>query len=480
MKNRISSYLLVILLGIVILSSCETEEVNTISFNKDAYNLNVGLTDTLLTTIALTGDINNFPIRWLSSDSTVVSIINDSLVSTSIAGSNVTIKKIIIFKALKVGSATVTIQVDGKTHSCGVTVSQRSYTFTKAIASNWGDYYDTQTNNFDLYLLENSLITGDDGKISGNGNMLYLDFYLPITQNSLSSGNFTLSTEGESNTFYPGEVYENDGQYFVVGSRLIKIENSNSANIELAVDGEFSISKSGSNFTIQGELVLDNEEVIAFKFNGAVTEQDLREKPVDVNPDLIKGFLLNYGDAYKSGTTNNFVTYLGSESVNFADSVWTGDVLMIEFNSALSVKDYIPEGTYRVMTELTYSQLVPFSIVLGYTGTGGTNWGTWYFGNSGKQTKKINAGKMDVSRTDDIYNIQFEFFDKIGSSIRGTYNGKLSYINATQSVSGAPVAKVRGTQPSFSSGSNRKLDVTKKRTQKYEFTNLNSKFLKIQ
>lgn len=438
----LSSYLYLIMVGTIILSSCETEGVSRITFDKNTFDLHVGQKDTLVSTIIFTGEIDKLPVEWIVEDPTVISVSEETDVSeTSKSGS---FTKTVVISALKAGNTTLTIKVGDKTHSCQVGVTLQTYSFSMAYASNWGDFYDTGTNNFDMYLLENTLSINVDGEVQGNGNMIYLDFYLPLTQNTLTNGSFDLSTEGVSNTFYPGEIIESEGQQYTIGTRLINY-NNNSRTVFLVVDGDFIISKNGNNFIIEGELVLESNEIITFSYSGTVEEQDLREEPVEINPTLTKGYLIHYGDAYQSGTTNNFVAYLNSSTVNFADDLWVGDVLMLEFNTELSVKDYIPNGTYQMMTELTYEQLSPYSLVFGYTDNDGNEWGTWYYGQSGEQTKKLNAGNMNVTKSGDIYTIQYELYDKSGSKIWGSFNGSLIYIDATQGVPAAAPAKAKAS-----------------------------------
>lgn len=444
-KRLLSNYLYLILLSTIILSSCETEGVSRISFDNNSFALRVGQSDTLVSTISFTGDVSKFPVEWTVQNPEIISIVETTDDTHSKTSGTSSVTKSVIITALKAGSTALTINAGGKTHSCQVTVTQQSLTFNQAFASNWGDYYETGTNNFDIYLFESTLSINGNGEVEGNGNMMYLEFYLPLTQSTLANGSFTLSNDGAINTFYPGEVYEENGQYYVFGSTLTNYNGENST-MSLITDGNYTITKSGNNFVIEGELVLNESEVIAFTYNGIVIEQDMREEPVEINPTLTKGILINYGDAYQSGTTNNFVAYLGSADVSFDAETWDGDVLMLEFNSALNVTNHIPDGTYQMMTELSYEQLTPFSLVFGYTDNNQNEWGTWYYGQSGELIKKINAGNMTVSKVDNNYTIQYELYDRFGSKVWGTYSGPLAYIDATQESPAAAPSKIKGVK----------------------------------
>jgi hypothetical protein len=451
-KRLLSNYLYLIILSTIILSSCETEGVSRISFDNNSFALRVGQSDTLVSTISFTGDINDFPVEWTIDDPTVISIVEATDDSYSKTSGLSSVTKSVIITALKAGSTALTINTGGKTHSCQVTVTQQSLVFTHGYAANWGDIYGANNNNFTLSLLESSLSLDDEGYPVGDGYRLFLDFYLPLTQTTLSAGTFNASSEEENYTFYPGIFVEDkDGEEVPVGSFLLNYSNDNLDIIPI-VDGTYEITKNGDNFVVEGELILETNEIVQFSYEGIVNESDQREKPIEINPALTKGVLLYFGDAYNSKSTenttgnhtNNYALYLGSETIDFSNSESEGDILMIEFNTPDSVHNYIPDGTYQMMTELTYQQLVPFSLVFAYQTENEDQWGTWFYGAT--TTKALNAGNMTVAKTDSIYDIQYEFYDRIGSKVWGSYNGPLTYIDGTQESSASAPARIRGVK----------------------------------
>jgi hypothetical protein len=164
-----------------------------------------------------------------------------------------------------------------------------------------------------------------------------------------------------------------------------------------------------------------------------IDNQDKREAPEDLKPAFNKGLLVYQGDAYQSKKANTYIAYLGSETVNFSDSVLNGDLISIELNTALTAKDSIPSGTYNLMADLSLSGIIPGTIVPGYTSTDGDNWGTWFYGDN---TKKIKTGNMVVKRDGKKYQFQYEFFDRFGTRVSGVYNDTLRYIDGTKSSSG--------------------------------------------
>jgi hypothetical protein len=85
-----------------------------------------------------------------------------------------------------------------------------------------------------------------------------------------------------------------------------------------------------------------------------------------------------------------------------------------------------------MMSALTYEQLVPFSLVFGYTTESNDQYGSWYYGET---AKKLKTGNMIVTKTGEIYNIVYEFYDRIGSKVSGTYSGTLEYTDGTKSSS---------------------------------------------
>lgn len=427
-----------VILASFFMSSCETSEVTNINFDKATISLKVGQSDSISSTISYSGELSDIPHEWIVENPEIISITEKDPASSNGATSGASLEKVVVIKALKAGSSKVTLSIDGKKLSCQVTVDQRTFTFNQAQASNWGDYYDTGTNNFDLRLLENTLSFDSEGEVQGEGNYIYLDFSLPLTQNALISGDFTISTTGETNTFYPGGYEISGGETFIFGTRLANIEG-NTSTVSLIKDGSFSIVKNGPLFAIAGELTIWNGEIIQFSYIGMIEELDKREEPVEINPNMTKGLLVYYGDAYQTGTSNNFNLYLGPETVVFEDSVWNGDILVLEFNTELTATNSIPAGTYNMMGE----QITPFSLVYGYTNDSGDNWGTWFYGES---TKKIKTGNMVVSNAGDIYTIQYELYDRFGSKIWGTYTGTPQYINAKQSSSGVAPSYIKGNK----------------------------------
>lgn len=440
MNKLLKHSLFLILSGVLFFTSCEQNEISRIEFDKSEISLLVGKYDTITITVSYIGDISDMPMTWSIEDPTIVSIQDISDLNNNTSKKSLT--KTLAVKALKSGTSQFTVQIGEQSHVCDVTVNQKIFTFSGAKASNWGDYYETETNNFEMLLYDNTISFNDEGRIIGNGNVLFLDFYLPLSHNTLSQGEFILSTEGEIHTFYPGEAFEYDGDLYVVGTH-IRQYTDDGIYATLINDGDFSITKKGSTFEVSGDLVLEDDEIIQFSYEGIVNESDERN-PEDIKADMTKGLLVYYGDAYNSKSTNNFNAFLGTDDIDFDAETWEGDIFQLEFNTTLSVKDYIPEGTYNMIaksiSELTTEDLKTFTLVPGYTDKSDNEWGTWFFGES---IKKIKTGTMEVVKSGDDYVIEYVFFDRFGSRIWGKFEGQFKYIDGTKPSSQGAPAKVK-------------------------------------
>jgi len=156
-----------------------------------------------------------------------------------------------------------------------------------------------------------------------------------------------------------------------------------------------------------------------------------------IQPFLSQAELIYYGDAYGTkdsieGTgSNNFVLIMASSGINIDNLSGNGELLIVELNTSLAIKDSIPVGTYDMNTDLS-----PYSLVPAWVDSNNTPWGCWYFGNI---SDPITNGNLIVTRVNNIYTINYELFDDFGVKIYGTYKGTFSYVNALTQVSQASV-----------------------------------------
>lgn len=458
-QASIYKIVLLILAGVLIFTSCEKDEITSISFDKASLYIKVGLSDTLTCTIQYTGDIAEFPIEWQMTGNNDVfefTEIDDEEKSTS---SKHTLTKKIIVKALEVGTSNITISVGGKSHICEVTVSQQIFIFTKSITGYWGDWYDIELNAFDMFLIEKGLHFNSYEDFEGTGHILYLDFKLNLNYtNSLSTGQYFISETVQPQGFEPGEIieHEDDDKFSIVGSYLEQIVSKERSLIYLVTGGNYKVKREGDIYIIDGTLELHTNEVIRFMYEGKITIEDNRPKAEILKPVLTDGFFEYLGDIFDSKTTNNFMLYLFNTDDDNKETKQAEDVLIINFNTDLSVKDSIPSGTYTMMKTLTYGELKEFTLIPGQIDEDGL-WGCWYLSDSihsyepyvgDEGALKIKSGDMEVSKADSVYTITYDFRNRFGSKISGVFEGVLEYEDVTkqqpENIQAAGQAKIKG------------------------------------
>lgn len=445
---------LLILITVFIFSSCEKDEITSIAFDKASIDIKVGMSDTLTSTIQFTGDMAEFPVEWLTDKNGVFEFTEIEDTQGESSSSKHTLTKKIIVTALKAGSSSITISTGGKTHSCTVTVSQQTFTFTKSLTGYWGDWYDIDLNAFDMYLMENSFHINSQEKIEGTGNLLYLDFNLPLsTTNSLSTGVYFFDETAQPQSFEPGKLIEyDDGDFDVIGSHMMHISQDEML-ISLVTDGYYEVTKQGNTYIIEGTLVLHTDEIVRFTYEGNIMVKDNKPEIESLEMDFNNGMCVYKGDSYDSKNTNNFELILYTKTDLGNDSTEIENLLLVEFNTDLAVTDSIPSGTYKMMKALTYEELQAFTIIPGQINDENI-WGSWYLSDSiysyepyvgGGGAMKIKSGTMEVSKADSIYTIAYDFKNRFGSQVTGIYEGVLEYIDATQarSISASGPAKVK-------------------------------------
>lgn len=421
-------FLCVFSFTILLFTSCEKDELVSIKLSKATIDLNVGQIDSLAVTFVIKGDVDKFSITPLVVDTNIVQIISEEKGAVSAEASGNSIEKIYVLKAKKEGQTKIRISSNGKMVDCDVKISMKILLFTKILASNWGDYYDIGTNNFDMIMYENTMSLNSAGKLTGDGNYIYVEFNVPITQNAFSGGDFIMSEEGDASTFLPGAEIQSGGQTYALGTRIVNVKGGKST-VSLISGGNYSITTNDAGFKIEGDLTEENGSLLHFVFNGVVNLQDKRDA-AEVKPNLTHGLLYYFGDDYQTGKSNSFTMYLASATLNFKDTATRGDVLALEINTPLLVKDSIPDGTYTMISELATANLLPFTLIPAYYDDQNNEYGSWYYGQN--TTKKIKSGSITSKKTGANYNITYEFYDRFGAKVWGTYNSTLEYTDGTK------------------------------------------------
>lgn len=301
-------------------------------------------------------------------------------------------------------------------------MDEKTIQFVKAESTHWGDFYGNGNSIFDLVLYDNALLTSPEGNL--NGIEVILDINAKYTDMiDVPVGTYKSGTSGNSFTFQRGD-YDFEG--YPYGSYFRIWKDDKVSEIWLITSGEINIKKSGQ-YIITGVVTTEDNKPHEFKYQGTID-------PYDVTPwpeTLKKGQVIYEGRTTgRGGDRNVFTILLGGEDVTFPGLGGTDDALRIELYSPINASNTIANGTYQVEIETENS----FSIMDGYQGNDGYDYGTWYYTS---EAFNILSGDMIVTVSGDHYNLDYEFFigeERTGLKIAGVYNGVLVYVNNASPV----------------------------------------------
>lgn len=138
--------------------------------------------------------------------------------------------------------------------------------------------------------------------------------------------------------------------------------------------------------------------------------------------------------------------YLCDDGVSIGNDGFTGvgDIMMIELDCPVGVKDHIEPGTYPVIppTEATKDALKPFTTVPGLQNANGYIYGTWYLSSKNSEDASFagyygaTEGSVTVDKTGDVYSISFEIKDTdYNGIVSGSFEGKASIIDSSSPAS---------------------------------------------
>ncbi len=404
------------------LLSCEKEdktvEVESIAFQETSLTLNIGQSASPVVTI-LPEDATDKTYILVSDDESVVKV----------SGGEVT--------AVASGEAVVTAKVpDGSLGAeCKVTVVPEGYSsdytsLDSATGYFYGDYYMAATDNSWTYFTSGSVVF-NEGAFSGKGTALFLELNAPKSGNkTVTAGTYVADVTGDMPefTFVKGEdfgadglqgtfVYDSEaeGGYLVVSEGTVTVKSEN---------GEYVITA----------FVKAGGKAYSFRYKGAVALKDYSKdydkyKVVQMK-NLSHGTLDYYGTSVygKTGTDySGWTIYLGDKTMDFENYEGTGEMLMLDLNTASSCTRAVPSGTYKVMYAADNARFQPFTVVPGFT-NGSSVLGTWY-ALDWEQVYAANVGWVKVTNENDkVYTIDFKFRDDTNEAyFQGTYKGELTY-----------------------------------------------------
>ncbi len=429
-----------------IFTSCEKKDVTVavtgIEVTPAFVELKPGETQELKVSV-LPENATDKTYTWFSSDVSVATVADD--VVTAVAD----------------GSAVITAVAADGTHKASVTVKVTTPVtppYDGIVASSAGavfigDKYDMGYNDeISVYLLSGD-VKYSDSSLSGKGSALWLDLYLPLTGKAVLPAHHYTAMLGEETkyTFQTGMDLRPYGS--VTGSYVY--ENN---EYVMVADGTVDITLDGSTYTVDAVVKSEGKEY-KFRYTGAIevktstgggdgggTTEDGGWTTVNVGKLTQARFEYYGGDAYGTkDVSDNWILYLYDDGVSIGNDGFTGagDIMMIELNCPVGVKDHIEPGTYPVIhpTEATTDALKPFTTVPGLQNDRGYIFGTWYLSSKNREDGFAGyygamEGSVTVGKTGDVYSISFEIKDTDYKGIvSGSFEGKASIIDSSSPAS---------------------------------------------
>lgn len=427
-----------------IFTSCEKKDVTVavtgIEVTPASVELKPGDTQ-VLTVSVLPENATDKTYTWSSSDESVATVADD------------------IVTAVADGSAVITAVTADGDHKASVIVKVAT-PYDGVVASSagavfMGDQYDIGYDEVFVYLLSGD-VKYSDLSLSGKGSALWLDLNLPGTGKAvLPAHHYTALLEDEQEQAYTFQTGVDLGDWGVIGSLVY--ENNGKMEYVMVEDGTVDITLDGSTYTVDAVVKSEGKEY-KFRYTGAIEVEtytgggdggdggDGEWQTVNLGK-LTQARFEYYGDAYgTNGVSDNWVLYLYDDGVSIGNDGFTGvgDIMMIELDCTVGVKDHIEPGTYPVIppTEATKSALKPFTTVPGLQNAEGYIYGTWYLSSKYSEDAKFagyygaTEGSVTVDKTNDVYSISFEIKDTDYKGIvSGSFEGKASIFDGTTSTS---------------------------------------------
>ena len=359
MKKLFNFFFLAVVL---LLSACDEYPVSSVSLDRSSLNMNTGETYQLECIIQPLSSVYANSITWKSSDQSVATV-NSSGVVTAVYS----------------GNCTITASAGGHKVVCQVFVNPLEYgfSFIRAGALYYGDAYDVGNHNFVLRLLGDGLMMDKDGLLSGEGLFVNFDIQLPLTDLALTAGTYNMSEVRKEFTFTPGQLYEESGTQYAIGT-FVGQRTSEGLKVIFVKSGSFWITVTGETYRLEAHLLGEKNEDIVISFQGLIPVIDKTgtnpPETITLNPVSVQ--MESLGDIYNVGL-NVF-----RQTVTHA----LDTVLQVEFYAPLSVTEQLPNGTYQFSGTTTYG-LVPAS---------NTNQGTQF--TDAKGVTKVVGGQVVVTQ----------------------------------------------------------------------------------
>ena len=221
---------------IALMASCVNNEVKTLSINKLNASLFLGETDSLITTMTVTGDIKKLPQTWTSSNPTVASVENGMI------------------QGLKAGTSIISVKAGDKSATCQVTVEDKLLPqFTNGNIEFYGDDYKTSLSNNSVLSLYS---TTDTLLLEINTPLNITDSIPTGTYEMITNLNLADFSQFKPNTLLPAFQYQGYlyGSWFfnrriftpIMQGNIVNVLKNNVYSIQYNLFDYFGNSVSGS------------------------------------------------------------------------------------------------------------------------------------------------------------------------------------------------------------------------------------------
>ncbi len=142
----------------------------------------------------------------------------------------------------------------------------KTYEMTSGVILNFGQWFDEEGYNFDLYLFSEGIQYNGIWDITGTGHGIFFEFYSP-NENELAAGTYNYDAEdsGDPFTFHYAD--------FVIDW---DIENETGTEVDI-VGGSVKVEKSGSTYTITIDAVAQGGKPVTGYYKGTIPVEDLTD-----------------------------------------------------------------------------------------------------------------------------------------------------------------------------------------------------------
>ena len=339
-KYAYNIVVVIYVVGIVVgLYSCEQNKIKNIYFKKDKVQLSVHEQYTAELFMEPFSETDYDKVTWKSSDNSVA-----------------VVDKMGHITAVYTGSCIVTARCGKLRASIEIAVLPINIAFdsSKALAYFYGDSYDNSYNTVVVRFLSDGCRIEPNGDITGAGTYINMQLFAPKSTDSIALGTFRQSNTPMQYAFLSGYLREHNDRRYVLGSYFGNLSVGGNS-VVLIKEGVFNISKSMSQYVVEGVFRGDKDEVIELSYSGKIPLYDRSNTATDtVVFDRRTSAIDDMGDLYNVGCRIFRVRYSNN----------VGDLLQIEMATPLIARSIVA-GEYSVGSSVREFSLVPSDTVTG-------------------------------------------------------------------------------------------------------------------